>query len=202
MESRFNPAQTFPINQGDRVQKLSVSQGGGSQGLSIDSKMKFLKGEDGVSATHSWDGTVLTVTSASGTSSSDLKGDEGVGVVSIDQTETSMEDEGYNTFVATLTDGTKHVLTVKNGSRGPQGERGERGDAFTYEDFTDEQLESLRGPQGEPGDAGLIAPVSGFFSMRVDEGGNLWAYSSANESVPQFEYDESTGDLYFVTEQE
>ena len=34
-------------------------------------------GADGVSATHSWDGTTLTVTSASGTSSADLKGDKG-----------------------------------------------------------------------------------------------------------------------------
>ena len=34
-------------------------------------------GKDGISATHSWNGTVLTMTSASGTSSADLKGDEG-----------------------------------------------------------------------------------------------------------------------------
>lgn len=34
-------------------------------------------GKDGISATHSWNGTVLTVTSASGTSSADLKGDTG-----------------------------------------------------------------------------------------------------------------------------
>lgn len=34
-------------------------------------------GQDGVSVTHSWNGTVLTVTSASGTSSADLKGDKG-----------------------------------------------------------------------------------------------------------------------------
>lgn len=34
-------------------------------------------GKDGVSATHSWKGTVLTVTSASGTSSADLKGEKG-----------------------------------------------------------------------------------------------------------------------------
>ena len=34
-------------------------------------------GVDGVSATHCWNGTVLTVTSASGTSSADLKGDKG-----------------------------------------------------------------------------------------------------------------------------
>ena len=35
------------------------------------------------------------------------------------------------------------------GDRGPQGPQGE---AFTYEDFTPEQLEALTGPQGEPGD--------------------------------------------------
>ena len=34
-------------------------------------------GTDGVSATHKWSGTVLTVTSASGTSSADLKGEPG-----------------------------------------------------------------------------------------------------------------------------
>lgn len=34
-------------------------------------------GKDGTSATHSWNGTVLTVTSASGTSSADLKGENG-----------------------------------------------------------------------------------------------------------------------------
>ena len=36
-----------------------------------------LTGEDGVSATHSWSGTTLTITSASGTSSADLKGETG-----------------------------------------------------------------------------------------------------------------------------
>lgn len=35
------------------------------------------KGNDGISVTHSWDGTTLTITSASGTSSADLKGDKG-----------------------------------------------------------------------------------------------------------------------------
>ena len=34
-------------------------------------------GKDGVSATHSWNGTVLTINSASGTSSADLKGPKG-----------------------------------------------------------------------------------------------------------------------------
>lgn len=34
-------------------------------------------GKDGVSVTHSWNGTTLTITSASGTSSANLKGDKG-----------------------------------------------------------------------------------------------------------------------------
>lgn len=39
--------------------------------------IKGSKGENGISATHSWSGTRLTVTSASGTSSADLKGSKG-----------------------------------------------------------------------------------------------------------------------------
>lgn len=51
----------------DRVKELEESGGAGSGG----------GGADGVSCTHEWDGTVLTVTSASGTSSADLKGEKG-----------------------------------------------------------------------------------------------------------------------------
>lgn len=43
------------------------------------------------------------------------------------------------------------------GQRGPQGQvgpRGETGPAFTYDDFTPEQLELLRGPQGQKGQTG------------------------------------------------
>jgi hypothetical protein len=39
--------------------------------------LKGEKGDDGISATHIWNGTTLTVTSASGTSSANLKGDKG-----------------------------------------------------------------------------------------------------------------------------
>ena len=40
------------------------------------------------------------------------------------------------------------------GPAGEQGEKGERGDAFTYADFTAEQLAALQGPPGEKGDKG------------------------------------------------
>ena len=39
--------------------------------------LKGEKGDDGISVTHSWNGTTLVVTSASGTSSADLKGEAG-----------------------------------------------------------------------------------------------------------------------------
>lgn len=42
----------------------------------------------------------------------------------------------------------------EQGETGPQGETGAKGDAFTYDDFTPEQLESLRGPKGDTGATG------------------------------------------------
>lgn len=55
-------------------------------------------------------------------------------------------------------------LTGPEGPRGPQGEpglkgeQGPKGDAFTYEDFTPEQLEALKGPRGADGDVGPMGP--------------------------------------------
>ena len=45
------------------------------------------------------------------------------------------------------------------GPQGPQGEQGvqgPKGDAFTYEDFTPEQLAALKGPKGDKGDTGAV----------------------------------------------
>ena len=42
------------------------------------SDIELTPGKDGVSCTHSWNGTTLTVTSASGTTSADLKGEQGL----------------------------------------------------------------------------------------------------------------------------
>lgn len=48
----------------------------------------------------------------------------------------------------------KLVGELSQGVEYYKGERGPKGDAFTYEDFTQEQLNALRGPQGEPGQKG------------------------------------------------
>lgn len=39
-----------------------------------------------------------------------------------------------------------------------RGEQGPKGDAFTYADFTPEQLEALKGPKGDKGDPGIGVP--------------------------------------------
>lgn len=41
----------------------------------------------------------------------------------------------------------------EQGERGEKGEKGDKGDAFTYADFTPEQLASLKGEKGDKGDA-------------------------------------------------
>lgn len=59
------------------------------------------------------------------------------------------------TLTLTLADETEINVPIINGEQGPQGEigpQGPQGDAFTYEDFTPEQLAALTGPQGPQGD--------------------------------------------------
>lgn len=44
------------------------------------------------------------------------------------------------------------------GAKGEKGEKGEKGDAFTYNDFTEEQLARLKGAKGDKGDVGPQGP--------------------------------------------
>lgn len=55
----------------------------------------------------------------------------------------------------TYEDFTPEQLEGLRGPQGIQGEKGEKGDAFEYDDFTAEQLEGLRGPQGVQGEQGI-----------------------------------------------
>ena len=48
--------------------------------------------------------------------------------------------------------------TGDTGLQGPQGEKGNKGDAFTYADFTAEQLAALKGKKGDTGATGLQGP--------------------------------------------
>lgn len=98
------------------VEDVNGGAGGGSSGTAGK------PGKDGISATHEWNGTVLTITSASGTSSADLKGPAGKdgASVTVKSVSESAADGGSN--VVTFSDG--KTLTVKNGSKGSTPVRG------------------------------------------------------------------------------
>lgn len=140
------------------------------------------KGEQGVSVTHEWDGTVLKVTSASGTSSMDLRGEKGD---KGDTGETGPQGETGLTGAPGVSathkwEGT--VLTVTSasgtssadlkgekgdtGERGPQGERGSDGAglAILGSYASAEELNAAH-PTGVPGDGYLIE-------------GYLWVWSA------------------------
>lgn len=54
-------------------------------------------------------------------------GEDGVGIVSIEQTTTSTDDGGDNVITVTLTNGQKYTFVVKNGSKGSAGKDGTNG---------------------------------------------------------------------------
>lgn len=124
-----------------------------------------------------------------------VKGDKGESVSVVD-VEQNTENDGYSAIA--FSDGS--IVYVKNGSKGS---KGDKGDAFTYADFTPTQLESLKvkgdkGDKGDRGDSGVTTPVNSFFTLSVDENGNLYVVSAEDGSTPDFEYDSETGNLYVV----
>lgn len=73
----------LPGNDGKSAYEIALAKGfEGSEKEWLESLVgkdgvKGRDGNDGISTTHSWDGTVLTINSASGSSSSNLKGERG-----------------------------------------------------------------------------------------------------------------------------
>lgn len=100
-----------------------------------------------------------------------LKGEAGASIESIDKTAT---DGLIDTYTVRLTNGEEQKFHVTNGRDGEKGEKGETGSTISV-------------------------PVSGLFNMGVDSDGNLWVYHSDSDKVPDFEYDSSSGNLYYVT---
>nr|UVX93133.1 MAG: hypothetical protein [Bacteriophage sp.] len=83
------------------------------------------------------------------------------------------------------------------GAKGDTGAKGEKGDTGAKGDKGD------TGAKGDKGDAGITVPMSGLFSLGVDNAGNLVAYySDAASTAPKFEYDKSTGNVYYIIQEE
>lgn len=100
-----------------------------------------------------------------------LKGEAGASIESIDKTGS---DGLVDTYTVKMTNGAESSFHVTNGRDGEKGEKGDTGSTISV-------------------------PVSGLFNMGVDSDGNLWVYHSDSDKVPDFEYDSSTGNLYYVT---
>lgn len=100
-----------------------------------------------------------------------LKGEQGASIESIEKTDSVGRTD---TYTVTLTNGNTQKFYVTNGEKGDKGDKG---------------------------DDGISIPASGMFSMSVDDEGNLWAHYLEQGSAPNFEYNSSSGDLYFVIEE-
>lgn len=81
----------------------------------------------------------------------------------------------------------------ETGPKGPQGEQGIQGP---------QGIQGEKGEKGEKGESGITVSINGFFTLAVDDEGNLCAYSSEDGTTPPIEYDEETGNLYIVQEVE
>ena len=159
-------------------------------------------GRDGVSASHSWNGTVLTVTSAIGTSSADLKGAKG------DTGETGPRGpQGIQGPKGDSVQGPQGDTGPRGpqGPTGPQGPKGDTGDtgpqgpkgdtgknAYEYAQdggYTgteDEFSEMLAGGSGGSGGGGLpplrlcaVKSNNGFYYQTIVEGGATQTYTAA-----------------------
>lgn len=95
--------------------------------------------------------------------------------------------------------------TGPQGPQGPQGEQGPqgpKGDTGAQGPQGIQGLKGDKGDKGDPGESGLQVATSGFFSMSVDKSGNLYAYYAENDQAPPFDYDSSTGNLYYEIPEE
>lgn len=63
-------------------------------------------------------------------------------------------EKGDTGAAFTYSDFTAEQLAALKGDRGDKGDPGERGQAFTYDDFTSDQLAALKGEKGDPGKDG------------------------------------------------
>lgn len=70
----------------------------------------------------------------------------------------------------------------KDGAQGPQGVQGTQGP---------------KGDKGDKGESGVTTPTSGFFTLSVDDAGDLWAHYADEATPPPFRYDTATGNLYY-----
>ena len=78
----------------------------------------------------------------------------------------------------------------QKGDTGPKGDKGDKGDAFTYADFTAEQLAALKGPKGDKGNTGPAGEAGGFYTPAVtqpDANTIRMSFTPSKEDMPAVE---------------
>ena len=83
------------------------------------------------------------------------------------------------------------------GPRGVQGPQGEKGDTGVQGPQGIQGEKGEKGEKGERGDSGITTTINGFFTLVVDENGNLYALCTDDDNPPQFETDDE-GNVYFI----
>ena len=178
---------TFIVKNGSKGEK-------GDTGAPLTvSKVSESYADGGLNSVKFSDGTVLNIWNGK-------KGNPGTSV-SISNIFESELDGGAN--IVAFSNG--ETLEVKNGRRGTPGAKGNDGIPCTHSwDGTVLTVTSASGTSSANlmGESGVTAPSSGFFALSVDGNGDLYVHTPDGGTAPRFEYDEVTGDLYYVTEEE
>ena len=89
------------------------------------------------------------------------------------------------------------------GIQGPEGDQGPKGDTGATGPQGPQGIQGPQGPKGDKGDkgdSGVRAPINAFFTMYVDEDGNLYARTTDGGEKPPLRYDSSSGNLYWEAE--
>ena len=81
----------------------------------------------------------------------------------------------------TYDDFTQEQLEALKGPKGDRGEQGPKGDPFRYSDFTQEQLNALKGPKGDKGEDGKNATAETAYRTLLS--GNVWCESANVDDV-------------------
>ncbi len=141
-------------------------------------------GKDGVSAAHSWNGTTLTITSASGTSSADLKGDKGdTGAAGSAGKDGSNGKDGVSathswsgtTLTVTSASGTSSANL--KGEKGDKGDKGDQGIQGVQGEKGETGASGSNGADGKDGANGTSVTVKSVSESTADGGSNVVTFS-------------------------
>lgn len=165
---------------------VTITDVNGEQVISL---LHGANGNDGTSVTHRWEGTVLTVSSASGTTSADLRGEKG------DAGEPGPRGEKGADGVMTFEDLTAEQKETLKGDKGDTGEKGADGVSATHSfvgtilkmtsasgttvvdlkgDKGDQGIQGPKGDTGESGNDGMspvvtVSTISGGHSVSIQD---------------------------------